>query len=705
MKIKLLSAALFFAFFWISANAQNLHAVQRTFSVFKTTPKIDFPTPDLTSIQEEDALNDRNGMLYRIGVFTYTDITTSNNGTWITDAEGNKIWQLQIQYSGAEALSFLFETFKIYGETRVDVFSNDSKRLHKTLTKEDVQDHFEQNIALCFGDKMTLQIMEPAGTQSSEIKIDRIVYNYRSTGNPVKQKINESGSCEVNVNCFPVGNSWQEEKRGVARIYVVDSQGAGWCTGDLVNNTALDCKPLFLTALHCGINTSVSNSNLWRFYFAYEAPECSNPSSAGTLDDHYINGCVRMANSNDNGGNTGSDFLLLQLGSLATEAATIATLKSAAFNTYWNGWDANNTPTTGGAGIHHPMGDIKKISTFSGATSSTTWGGTTPNTHWGLTWTSNSNGYGATEGGSSGSPLFNSLGRQIGTLTGGGSSCSAQSSPDAYGKISYDWISNGTASSQRLKTYLDPGNTGLLILDGSANPCAAGNDAPVADFVANATTVTVGSTVQFTDLTTHSPSSWAWVITPATGWSYAGGTTASSPNPQVTFTVAGQYTVQLTATNGVGSDDETKTNYITVTLVTAPCTATSDECEEFIENITLATLNNSTNCTNYALYPGTTLTKGIQYTLTFIPQVGANVGNYYPTDQFSAWIDYNSNFDFSDAGEQIALSTGDAGGFINSFLFTVPNSAAVGQVTMRCRLHYSGTDVGDGPISPCGDGT
>jgi PKD repeat protein len=705
MKGKLLSTGLFLAFFCLSGFSQELTAVKRTLTVLKTTPTLELTPPNMEPVRAEDETNDRNGMLYRIGVYGYTDITTENQGTWVTTADGSKVWQLNVKFSGAEALSFLFETFKIYGGTTVDVFAADGKRLHKTLTSADVLDHFQQNIALCFGDEMTLQIHEPAGTQASEIKIDRVVYNYRSTGNPNVQKINESESCEVNVNCTPVGDSWQEEKRGVARIYVVDGSGAGWCTGSLMNNTALNCKPLFLTALHCGVSTSASNSNQWRFYFRYESPNCTNPSSAGTLDDYYITGCVRLANSNDGGGDSGSDFLLVQLGTLANESTTVTTLKTANFNAYWNGWDANTTATTGGAGIHHPAGDIKKISTFTGSTTSSGWNGNGLQSHWRLTWTSNANGYGVTEGGSSGSPLFNNAGRQVGTLTGGGSYCTAQTAQDYYGKMSYHWTSNGTPANEQLKTYLDPGNTGLLVLDGSANPCAVVSSPPVADFSANQTTVSTGATVQFSDLSTNSPTSWTWSITPGTGWSYAGGTTAASQNPQVTFTTNGQYTVALTATNSFGSDTETKTNYITVTTATAPCTASSDDCDEFIKTITLATINNTTACTNYTLYPGATLTNGQQYTLTFIPQIGTTAGNYYIDDQFAAWIDYNHDLDFDDAGEQVALSTATASGFTNSFTFTVPANASVGQVVMRCRLHYSGTDVGEGTVTPCGTAT
>jgi hypothetical protein len=440
----------------------------------KEIPTTEILAPNVVQLNQEDALRDKQGLLYRVGIARTVNISPQNAGIWSTLPNGDRQWKLRMHAEGAEALSFLFQTFKLYGGTTLEIKNNKGELLHSVLTQKDVEDHFMYNAALCSGDEMVLVLTEPLHVTPSELFMDRIMYNYRSTQTSSDEKINESEACEVNVNCTPVGDNWQDEKRGVARIYVVEGNQAGWCTGSLVNNLANDCKPLFLTALHCGVNCSAADFNQWKFYFRYESPNCQNPNTAGTLDDYFINGCVKLSDSGDGGGSTGSDFLLVQLGTVANQASTITTLKSANFNAYWNGWDANNTATTGGTGIHHPAGDIKKISTFSGNTVSSSWG-STPNTHWRLIWTANANGHGVTEGGSSGSPIFNnSSGRIVGTLTGGGSYCNATNQPDFYGKVSYHWISNGTTNNRRLKPFLDPANTGALTQNGSANPCSAG---------------------------------------------------------------------------------------------------------------------------------------------------------------------------------------------------------------------------------------
>jgi PKD repeat protein len=84
----------------------------------------------------------------------------------------------------------------------------------------------------------------------------------------------------------------------------------------------------------------------------------------------------------------------------------------------------------------------------------------------------------------------------------------------------------------------------------------------VADFTASNTTPAKNTTVQFTDLTTGGPTSWAWSFSRPAYVSFVNGTTAGSQNPQVQFTDGGLYTVTLVATNGSGSNTKVKTDYI-----------------------------------------------------------------------------------------------------------------------------------------------
>ena len=81
---------------------------------------------------------------------------------------------------------------------------------------------------------------------------------------------------------------------------------------------------------------------------------------------------------------------------------------------------------------------------------------------------------------------------------------------------------------------------------------------PIADFTATPTTVYVGETVSFTDMSTNNPTSW--------NWSFSGGTPTSSTtqNPQIVYNSPGTYNVSLTVSNAFGTDTKTKTDYIHV---------------------------------------------------------------------------------------------------------------------------------------------
>ncbi len=675
------------------------HTSKLVFS--KEVPTLSLASPDRTALALEDELRDKQGVLYRIGVAIPTHLSLQNGGFWTTQPDGSRTWQVVISAPGAEAISYLFDQFVLHGGSTLRIQNLDGSDAHPVLTSNDVESHHMQNAALCGGSKHLLTLTEPAYTTPSEIYLDRIMYNYRSTGFEATEKINESDPCEVNVNCSPVGDPWQDEKRGVARIYVVEGAQAGWCSGSLINNTAQDCKPYFLTALHCGVSATAANMNQWKFYFRYEAPSCTNPTAAGTLASHMVSGCLRIADAADGGGNSGSDFLLVKLGNSNNESTIITNLKSANLDAYWNGWNASPSPTTGGVSIHHPAGDIKKISTFSGNTVSTQWG-TATGSHWRVTWTANANGHGVTEGGSSGSPLFDNTGNIIGTLTGGGSYCTALNAPDQYGKMAFHWTNNGTTAIEQLKPWLDPANLNVLVFGGSADPCTPSTPvAPTANFSASATNVTPGTTVSFTDLSIGIPTSWAWTVTPATGWSFAAGSTAGTQNPQITFNTVGQYTVSLTASNAQGSDVETKTNYIVVAQVTGPCTA-SAVCDEYINTVSFNTINNTSTCgTNgYTDFTGTStaLAQGNTYTLTITPAIVNNTqASAYTNDEIAAWIDFNNDFDFNDAGEQVAYVL-VATGWTNTFNVTIPLASYTGNVRMRVRISYQP----DGAITPCG---
>ena len=108
---------------------------------------------------------------------------------------------------------------------------------------------------------------------------------------------------------------------------------------------------------------------------------------------------------------------------------------------------------------------------------------------------------------------------------------------------------------------------------------------PVADFSASTTTINVGGSVTFTDLSTNTPTSWNWV--------FQGGTPSTSTvkNPTVTYSTAGTYSVTLTASNAAGSNTKSRTAYIVVNAVATPIA-------DFSASSTTVTTGSSINFTD-----------------------------------------------------------------------------------------------------------
>jgi PKD repeat protein len=221
------------------------------------------------------------------------------------------------------------------------------------------------------------------------------------------------------------------------------------------------------------------------------------------------------------------------------------------------------------------------------------------------------------------------------------------------------------------------------------------NSPPIADFMGDVLSPSVGQTVAFSDLSTNVPTSWLWSFTPSTV-TFVGGTSASSQNPQVQFNSVVDYTVQLTATNTYGSDVENKNNYILVSSLLNYCVA-SGGGDEYISGVELETISNTgTGSDGYHDYTAisTNLTVNQSYSITITN------GNPYTSDDLGIWIDWNKDGDFDDTDENVVCTGND--GAQGTYSFTVSGTEAqLGATTMRLRMKWSGVDCG----SPCGTTT
>ncbi|MBW6481105.1 MAG: T9SS type A sorting domain-containing protein [Bacteroidales bacterium] len=371
----------------------------------------------------------------------------SENATRYDLPDNTVLWQLKILVPGAEQLGVVFADIHIPENDKLFIYETSGKYYAGAFTYKNNRDHGILSTRVLPGSELIVEYHSANDPQNHipGFKIEELIYLF---SDPQTDK--SSGPCNVNINC-PEGEIWQKQKRGVARILL--RSGSSWfnCSGSLVNNTLENGAPYFLTADHCGANASAADYLVWQFYFNNEYTDCTNTGNAP--NNNVITGSTVLAKAPVQGG---TDFKLLELDEEVPET----------WNPYYNGWSRSSRAAEYGVSIHHPSGDAKKISTFVTEPTTATFTGGLAGAFWRTIWAETESGHGVTEGGSSGSPLFDQNGLIIGTLTGGGASCTNPILPDFYGKFYRHWQSNGETETTSLQPWLDPENEDPLFLYG-----------------------------------------------------------------------------------------------------------------------------------------------------------------------------------------------------------------------------------------------
>ncbi len=520
--------------------------------------------PDVSALAVVDAQNASKDIPYRVGLNIPVNYNTINSGTWQTTPNGGSLWRLRIEVKDALALGLYYHNFFIPTGGKVFIYNESENHVIGAFTDAN---NFQDQIRatqMIEGDIITVEYYAPPGvTTTPVIEIKEVVYFYRGVEDFIAPIIedasgvdilqNKAQSCEIDVACSPENSGKADQINAAVHYSFSTGGGTAVCSGSMLNNTSQDCTPYIFSAWHCGEPTVSSNMSSYVFYWNYQKASCSpgtaNGTDPGPGTETMTGGTVVASSGNGTSNNppgtnqlAGSDFFLLQLQSQPPTS----------YNAFLAGWDRSNTASTSGYGIHHPAGSAKKISTYTSSLNSATYNGGATNAHWEVQWSATANGHGVTEGGSSGSPIFNANGRVVGQLSGGSSFCNATSQTDLYGKLFYDWDQCGTAIIAQLKPFLDPGNTGVMFMDGAYQPCTSSSP-PTCGINASTMTVTAGGSVSFSDNSTGSPTSWAWNFD-NTNLGGVAPSTATVQNPAaVTFSTVGLYEVELIATNANGS--------------------------------------------------------------------------------------------------------------------------------------------------------
>ncbi len=285
------------------------------------------------------------------------------------------------------------------------------------------------------GETGTIELTLPAGVSPAGMMSLPMISHLVVAGNALRQadplgEIGRAGACEVDVACMSTTLKQQAASavNAVARMVLTDHGQTGLCSGTLVNDSTTSSTPYFFTANHCLDNddTDVGASKAQpaavaatiNTYWFFQTSVCGQ-DTANKVNFVLVAGGAKLL-----GRGVDFDWTLVRLNNAPPAGATFAA------------WNASPLSEAGAAaaGIHHPEGDLKKIS------QGTTQGFQTfddGSSYIAMQWTQ-----GATEPGSSGSGLFTYNPNQNyyelrGALYGGNSACDArqQGATDVYSRL------------------------------------------------------------------------------------------------------------------------------------------------------------------------------------------------------------------------------------------------------------------------------
>jgi len=348
----------------------------------------------------------------------------SNSGVW-EDLSFGRVWRLSLETKGAFFTQVLFKKFIIPPRATVHLYSE--KAMLGAFTSVNNKEDMTFVTGPLSGDSFTLEYFEPKDALNvGQMELEEVSHSYRDLFK------DDSELCQINTQCPQAS----DKRNQVNSVVALLSRGDLFCTGTMINNNRKDNRALLLTANHCGV--AATN---WIVLFAYESITCARGGRVDlTKTVAGVRSLSRIAST---------DF---QLGEVLEKVPRN-------YGGYLAGFNANDVIYPNAYSIHHPEGAPKKITITTRPLEHSNWRmNNGPLTHLLVReWQ-----HGVTEPGSSGGAIFNSRNQVIGQLEGGESTCRRMAGNDLYGKLSWSW----ELGTPRLRTFLDPVNTGVKELDG-----------------------------------------------------------------------------------------------------------------------------------------------------------------------------------------------------------------------------------------------
>lgn len=387
---------------------------------------------------------------YKFAESVAVDLDVATDGHWqqATARDGTplRVWQAVVASEDAVSLSLQFAAFHLPQGSEFYMSSRDMVLGAFTPAENNKADnHFAT--APLNGDHIVLLLAfpdsDPAATDKAIrgellFRLATVAHGFRSL--PATSKnFGDSAGCNIDVAC-ETQPAYVNPIRAVALLMTRD--GTHFCSGTLINNTGLNKRQLFLTANHCMFTAAYNMVAVFNYQHKVCGQASTEPPTIQSAAGMRL--LARYAPS---------DFALLEI------VEQIPT----SYNAYLAGWSVSKAAPSHVFGVHHPSGDVKKISFYNGTCVSSYWDEYPRRYHWEVPRWSR----GTTEPGSSGSGLFNQNGQLVGQLHGGEAACSNPTGYDVFGKLDISWT-GGFYAASRLRDHLNPRNLPVTSLNGMA---------------------------------------------------------------------------------------------------------------------------------------------------------------------------------------------------------------------------------------------
>jgi len=403
-----------------------------------------YTLPALPKAMASESMPQTDKLPLRFAHPFFVDLTPQNAGSWEDCEGGESIWRLGIKSRGAKSINLIFDRFKLMDGAKLFIYNTNKTQVLGAFTADNNKPSGLFAIAPVSGEEIIVELQSRTrNKEDHELTISAINHDYLGVNKIVKSgRLKSSGSCNVDISCE--GEKYDKIKRAVCKLIV---DGTQLCSGTMVNNTNNDGKPYLLTAAHC-FHWANNRENVV-FLFNYEKTECNG--SEIKEQNQTTSGATMLAIADT------LDFALLEM----------QEHPPASYQPYWAGWDRSTTINGPVYSIHHPSGDVKKISIENEAPLAISSQLTTVDrkpfvkeAHWLIQkWDK-----GTTEGGSSGGGLFSPNGFLIGSLSGGEATCSNPVN-DQFARFNKYWDHVNSDDGQ-VAHWLDPNSTGIMSIEG-----------------------------------------------------------------------------------------------------------------------------------------------------------------------------------------------------------------------------------------------